>query len=503
MEVFSGLLDGMIAMATHPSYFLAIALGMIVGLVIGTLPGLNVVAGAALVIPFTYSMDPAFALIFVTSMYVGGIFGGSAPSILFNMPGDTAAACTAIDGYPLTQKGQVNRALGVMIMASAIGGVVGTLAVIFVSPALAKVALSFGPIEYFALCFLGISIVGGIGVNSVTKGIVSGLAGMLLATVGTSALSGTQRFTFGSDALISGFNYIPIMIGAFAVAEIFILFRNVNNDNLKETKLSGKILTIRDFLDLKMTTIRSSILGTLIGILPGAGATVASFFSYSVEKNLNKDKSQFGKGEIKGVCAPEAANNSAAMGSLVPLLTLGIPGGAVAAVMFGIFQIHGLQPGPLLFTNNKDIVYPLLVSAVIANILILLIGPSQAKQVSKILLIPKSVLYSLIMALTIIGAYSVNNQIFDVWVMMAFGIIGYFMKKHDYSVAALVLGLILGPILESSFMRGMIMTNNDIMGFFKSPIAAPMLIFGMIIIVYPFFKNALHFLKGNKPEQVV
>jgi putative tricarboxylic transport membrane protein len=499
-EALFGLVEGLSALFTHPMYLVAIVVGMFVGLIIGTLPGLNIVAGAALVIPFTYSMDPAFALIFVTSMYVGGIFGGSAPSILFNMPGDTAAACTAIDGYPLTQKGLATRALGVMISASATGGLIGVIAVIFISPMLAKVALSFGPIEYFALCFLGISVVGGVGVDSVTKGIVSGLFGMLLATVGISEFTGMQRFTFGSDSLISGFNYIPIMIGAFAVSEIFLLFRTIATTELKETKLLGKIITLKDFMSMKWVTLRSSLLGTFIGILPGAGATVASFFSYSVEKRMSKNKGEFGKGAIEGVCAPEAANNSAAMGSLVPLLALGIPGGAVAAVMFGIFQIHGLQPGPLLFLNNKDILYPLLASCLIANFLILVIGTAQAKQVSKILKIPKPLLYSIIMALTIIGAYSVNNQLFDIWVMMAFGVIGYLMKEHGYSVAALVLGLILGPILESSFMRGMILTDNNLFAFFKSPIAAPMLVFGILVIAYPLIEILYKRFKGQQSK---
>lgn len=499
-EILNGLIDGIITMATHPTFLLAIVVGMFVGMIIGTLPGLNIVAGAALVIPFTYSMSPAFALIFVTSMYVGGIFGGSAPSIMFNMPGDTAAACTAIDGYPMTQKGQTNKALGIMIASSATGGIIGVLAVIFISPFLAKVALSFGPIEYFALCFLGISVVGGVGVGSVTKGILSGLFGMMLATVGTSELSGLQRFTFGNNSLISGFNYIPIMIGAFAVSEIFIMFRSKNSDERKETKLSGRIITLKDYLEMKWITLRSSILGTFIGILPGAGATVASFFSYSVQKRLSKNKDEFGKGSPEGVCAPEASNNAAAMGSLVPLLTLGIPGGAVAAVMFGIFQIHGLQPGPLLFVNNKDILYPLLVSALIANILILVIGTAQVKQVSKILKIPKPILYSVIIGLTIIGSYSVNNKLFDVWVMMFFGLIGSWMKKHDYSVAGLVLGLILGPILEASFMRGMILTNNNIWAFFKSPIAAPLLIFGILIIIFPLLELLFKWFRPNQEE---
>lgn len=500
-ETFFYMGQGLFSLFAHPSFLLAIFAGVLVGIIIGTLPGLNIVAGAALVIPFTYAMDPTFALIFVTAMYVGGIFGGSAPSILFNMPGDTAAACTAIDGYPLTQKGETGKAIGIMIACSATGGLIGTLAVVFISPLLAKVALSFGPIEYFALCFLGISVVGGVGVSSVTKGIISGVFGMFIATIGTSQLSGLQRFTFGNENLMTGFSYIPIMIGAFALSEIFQTFRNQNNGSSNSASLSGKILSLKDFLELKWVTIRSSVIGTIIGILPGAGATVASFFSYSVQRRLSKNSDEFGKGSIEGVAAPEAANNSAAMGSLVPLLTLGIPGGAVAAVMFGILQIHGLQPGPLLFLNNKDVIYPLLMSCFLANLLILFVGSIQARQVTKLLKIPKSILYSVIIGLTVIGAYSVNNLMFDIWVMMAFGIIGYFMKKHGYSVAALVLGLILGPILEQSFMRGMMLTHNNIFAFFHSPIATPMIICAMIIVIYPLIDFLIKLRKPSSNEQ--
>ncbi|MGE0612334.1 MAG: tripartite tricarboxylate transporter permease [Hyphomicrobiales bacterium] len=476
-----------------------LAVGLVLGSLFGVLPGVSVLTAVVLVLPLTYALSSEGSIILLIGIYVSGIFAGSTTAILFNIPGDPQNACTAIDGYPMTRKGKAAKAIGAAIVSSAIGGLFGCLVLILVSRQLATVSLAFGPAEYFALTFLGLSVVSGLGVSSYGKTVLSVLAGLLLATFGVSEVSGESRFTFGIEILNSGFNFVPVIIGALAMSEVF---EKAGDTKGLTGKYSGKAFSIRDGLPdmaeakaMLPAWARGGALGTFIGALPGAGATVAAFVAYGVERAVNVRRKFFGRGEIAGVAAPETANNAAGMGTLVPLLALGIPGGGVAAVMLSALQIHGLQPGPLMFISQPVMVKVIFITALIANALILCIGPWQARYIVRLLTLPSYLLYPAIAVFCIVGAYSVNNNIFDVWVMLASGLVGAYLRTHGYSVVALVLGMVLGPIAEGAFVQGMIMFSSPL-GFVSRPLSASMIALGVVFLTLPLLLRAFGSLRS-------
>lgn len=484
-DVVISLWQALVTFVATPAYLLALVGGMLYGMLFGLLPGINVVMAATLVLPFTYYVQPELAIVFLMGLYAAGIFGGSFTSILFNVPGDPQNAATCLDGYPLARKGFAARALGTAVTCSAIGGVVGAVILATLSPVLIRVALAFGPLEYFALCFVGLSVAGSLGTRSVLKGMIAALVGVLLGTVGIAELSGVYRFTFGLPQLMSGFSFAPIIIGSFAIAEILNGMLEPEGSQTIAGTFRADLLRWAEILQMRWTIIRCALVGTLIGILPGAGATVASFVGYSMEQKVARNGRLFGTGVLAGVAAPETANNAAGMGTFVPLLTLGVPGGAVAAVFYSMFQIHGLQPGPLLFVNSKGLVYLLFVAGLLANLLILPLGRLEARWVAHLIRLPAHILYPVIFVLCTIGAFAEGNNMFSVYVMLAFGVIGYGMHRYGFPVAAMVLGLILGPLLESSLIRSVILFESRPAHLLERPVGLGLLLVGILFLLAP------------------
>lgn len=468
---------------------LVLILGTLTGITIGSLPGLTATMGVALVLPITFSMDPITGILLLIGVYFGSVYGGSITAILINTPGTPASAATAIDGYALAKKGDGNKALQVSTISSAVGGIMSVIILIFIAPQLANFALKFSAPETFALGLFGISIISSISGDSMIKGLIAGVLGLLIATIGIDPIGGFPRFTFGNMNLTSGVNLIPVMIGLFAASEAFKSMedifekRNINviveKSNLSKKEAKGLIPTI----------LRSSLIGTFIGMIPGAGADIASFVSYNEAKRFSKDKEAFGKGALDGIAAPESANNAVTGGAMIPLLTLGIPGDSVTAVLLGALMVQGIQPGPLLFENSGDIVYTLFVGMLLANILILVIGLLGTRLFTKILLIPKSILSPIILVLCVVGSYSLGNNYFDVIIMLIAGIIGYFMSKAKFPASPVILGLILGPMMESNLRRALVMSKGDLSIFYTRPITLVLLIIATLTLMIPIIKS--------------
>jgi len=488
-DIFSGVAQGFAAIA-DPVVFLSIVAAALFGIVFGVIPGLSAVMALTLFIPFTFQMSATMGIVLLSAMYAAGVFGGSMTAVLFNIPGAPENAATCFDGYPMAQKGLATKALGSAIFSSALGGLCATMAMMMFAPALANVALSFGPPDFFALCFLGLCVVIGLG-SSVSKGVISALVGLLLATVGVSPMSGAARLTFGFDVLMSGIRYIPIMLGAFAISEV--LTRVIDIKEGKEYQavtLSGKMMEWGEVLRMKWLYLRSAIIGIVVGMLPGAGATIASFLSYNEAQRWSKHPEKFGTGIIDGVAAPETANNAASGSTLIPLFSLGIPGGAAAAIIMGAFEIHGLTPGPLLFFTNPEIPNTVLASLFVANLMIIIAGFYGAKYLVKILTVPQYIIFPIITVFCTLGAFAVGNNMFDVWVMLVFGLVGTYMRNNGYSVAGMVLGVVLGFLLETNFIQTtVIFSDNIFAGFFFRPISGTILVFSIISLFMPIYRQ--------------
>lgn len=464
---------------------LLLILGLLIGLFIGALPGLSSVMGVALMLPITFGMEPINGILLLIGVYFGSIYGGSLTAILINTPGTPASAASVIDGYSLTKKGMAYKALQVSTVSSAIGGVVGVILLILVAPQLAEFALRFSAPETFALALFGLSVISTLTAGSYAKGMMSGLAGLIIATVGLDPISGVTRFTFGNVQLLGGVSFIAAMIGLFATSEAFRMVE----DKIRNTDSSQTINKVKlkwsEFRAVFLTILGSSGIGTFIGMIPGAGADIASFVAYNEAKRFSKNKKEFGNGSLRGLAAPEAANTGLTGGAMVPLLTLGIPGDAVTAVLLGALTVQGLQPGPQLFVSDGSLVYALFIGMLLANLFILIIGFSGIRFFTKILKVPGHFLMPIILVLSVVGAYALNNNYFDVIIMFAAGIGGYFMKKFNFPVAPLILGLILGPLLESNLRRSIILAQGDMTIFLTRPITVVLLALAVLTLLSP------------------
>ncbi|MEG0236145.1 tripartite tricarboxylate transporter permease [Cetobacterium sp.] len=477
-----------------PSTFLLITAGTILGVIFGAMPGVSASMAVALALPFAYAMEPVIAIAFLVSVYCASITGGGITAILFKIPGTPSSAPTTFDGYPMAQRGEAGKALGFSLVASAVGGLVAAFAMALVSPQLASIALEFGPSELFAVSFLGISVLSCLDSDNIVKTLISGLIGLLLACVGMDPMLGISRFTWGSSTLLSGIEMIPIMIGLFAVTEV--LKQTVKTKKLeaidKEKSSSSKMKTVlpsvKEIWETKGTMTRSSLLGTIIGILPGAGATIASFLSYAIEKKVSKYPEKLGTGIPDGIVASEAANNAATGGSMVPLLSLGIPGGNAAAIMMTALVIKGVQIGPLLIKTQPQYLASVFGSMLITNIVMVIVAMGVAKVFAKILAVPYTILGPVIVMLATIGAYALKNNTGDVLLMAGAGIIGYMFVKLGYNSAALVLGLVLGQMSESNFRRAYTLSNGNLVAVFTKPITATLMIACIVMLIYPFIK---------------
>ena len=479
MDILQGMWSGF-AVCLAPTKLLACLFGVVVGTAMGVLPGIGPAGAVALLIPLTFHMDAASAVIMIAGIYYGTQYGGSTTSILVNIPGEAACVITCLDGHQMTRQGRAGAALGISAFASFIAGTIGVVALMLVSPPLAEFALKFGPPEIFALVFLAFTLVAFLSSGSMTRALIMVVLGLLLATVGQEAITAIPRFTFGNVDLQSGIDMVPLMMGLFGVSEVLLSLENMKHGEgeitVRTTPKFWDLLPNRQDWRRSAGPIgRGSVIGFLIGLLPGGTGIIASFSSYAIEKRISKHADQFGKGAIEGVAGPEAANNGAAQGAFIPLLTLGIPGNAVMALTLGALKIHGIVPGPFMITEHPDVFWGVVASMYIGNILLLALNLPLIGMWVKLLRIPTSILYPLIIFFCIIGTFSVSNSLFDVGALFVFGFLGYLLRRLNFDLAPLILGFILGPILETSARQSLIMSAGSFGIFYASTITAVLL----------------------------
>jgi putative tricarboxylic transport membrane protein len=461
-------------------------IGTAAGICIGALPGLTATMGVALLLPLTFGMDATQGILMLCGIYCGAIYGGSISAILLHTPGTPSAAATAIDGYQMALKGEAGRALGLATMSSYIGGLVSVLCLWLISPQLAKLALKFSSAEFFLLAMFGLCVIGNISGKSISKGIICGCVGVLVSSIGIDTVTGFPRFAAGVNTM-GGINYIPVLIGLFAMSQAFENIEDISEESKNNTEVRRLLPTKEDMRMMSRISTINGLIGTIIGIIPGAGGDIGAFLGYNTARAMTKDKSKFGFGAPEGVAGPEAGNNGVTGGAMIPMLTLGVPGDSVTAIMIGALTIQGLSPGPMLFQNHKDLVYTIFLGMFVANTMMVILGFSGMRAFTKILSLPNYILTPLIFVLCIVGSYAMNNSIFDIYVMLLSGIVGYFFIKVKVPSSPMVLGLILGPMAEKNFRTALLKTGGDFSIFFSTPICW---IFICLILV-SFFGNFL------------
>jgi putative tricarboxylic transport membrane protein len=463
-------------------------LGVLVGTVIGLMPGLGSTTGIAILIPLTLGMEPVTALIMLAGIYYGAQYGGTITSVLISTPGEAASVVTTLDGYQMARQGRAGSALAIAAIGSFIAAIISLGLLMALAPPFAQFALSFGPVENLAIMILGLVTVVSFAGGSMSKGLMMAAAGLLISTVGIASGFSQARFTFGNVNLLGGIPFVEVMIGLFALGEVLHQIR-VGAAAPIRARFKDMILSRKDLTKSVPSILRGSFIGFLLGCLPGAGSTLASFLSYGVEKRVSKNKENFGKGAIEGVASPESANNAAANANFVPTLALGIPGGGTTAVLLGAFTIYGLQPGPLLFEQQPTLVWGLLVSFFIGNVMLLVLNLPLAPVFAQMLRIPYAYLYPIIILTSLVGAYSVSNNMFSVWLVVIFGLVGFFMKELDLPVAPLVLGVVLGPLLEKSMVQTSALGQGNFMIMFQSPISVSILLLAVLLAVGPWLMS--------------
>ena len=474
--------------AFSPMNLLAMIASTALGITIGCLPGLSAAMGVALLLPVTFGMDPATGLIVLGGIYCGAIFGGSISAILIHTPGTPASAATAIEGYKLTLKGQAAKALTVACFASFCGGLLSCISLYFFSPLLAELTMQFKSPEYFWLSIFGLTIIAGVSSRSILKGLMSGILFFFISTIGMDPMEGVERYMFGVSTLYNGVNVTCALIGLFSMSQVLILAEKKIVERAKAAKIKDKLTLTKGEVKRIMPTItRSWIIGNILGILPGAGATIACFMGYNEARRFSKHKEEFGTGSIEGVAGSEAANNAVTGGSLIPTLTLGIPGESVTAVLMGGLIIHGLQPGPELFTTYADMTYTFFAGFVLVQFAMLFIGLWGCKIFANIARLSDSILIPSIVVLCVVGSYAINNNIVEVIIMCIFGVIGYFVRKFDLNAAAIVLGLILGPIGENGLRRSLMLSDGDPSILFATPLCWMLIALCVVGIFSPLF----------------
>jgi putative tricarboxylic transport membrane protein len=486
MEALGNLLLGFSVALTPINLFWCLV-GVILGTMVGVLPGLGPAATIAMLLPLTLKMDHTTAIIALAGIFYGARYGGSTTSILLNIPGESSSVVTCLDGYQMARQGRAGAALGISAIASFIAGTVGVLGLMLIAPPLARFALRFAPPEYFALMVLGLAMVVFLAGESMVKALLAMLVGLWIATIGTDLFTAESRFTFGQVKLLGGVDFIAATVGVFAIGEVLVNLESQGGAEIfKLAKgLKNLLPTLQDLKDCRFAFLNGSVIGFVIGALPGAGATVASFLSYGLEKAVSRHPEKFGTGVIEGVAAPEGANNADAGGALVPLLTLGIPGGNTTAILLGGLILWGYKPGPLLIQEHPELFWGLVASMYIGNVMLLVLNLPLVPLFAQILRLPYYVLYPLILGISIVGVYSVNNSLFDVWVMGLFGLLGYLMRKLDFPAAALILGMVLGDGLERALRQSLMMSQGDISILVTRPISGTLLSFAAVILCLP------------------
>ncbi|GMG81739.1 tripartite tricarboxylate transporter permease [Paralimibaculum aggregatum] len=448
----------------------ALAVGLVAGVIGGAIPGMSATMAVAITLPFTFALQPITGILLLLGVYKGGIFGGSIPAILIKTPGTPASSATTLDGYPMAEKGEAGRALTMALYASCIADLLSNLALILAAGWLASFALSFGPPEFFTLILFSLTIIAGVSGDSLLKGLASAVLGLLLATVGLDLVYGTDRFTFGEPNLMGGLNFIAVLVGLFALPEVFAYVYAPREIHGRVRSVTGTAASRADVIRCLPTILRGSLIGVVMGSIPGIGAAPSAFLSYSEARRTSKNKANFGKGEIEGVAASESGNNGVAGATLIPLLALGVPGDVITAIIIGAFMVHGLQPGPLLFATNGSLVYAIFMGLVLSSGLLLCIGWFATRAFRHIADLPKSIVMPAVLVLSIFGVYAVNNTTFDLGVMFLMGGVGYGMMLLGVPAAPFLIAFILGPLLEDSFRQAMLMSGSSPEIFFRSPI---------------------------------
>lgn len=484
MEALSGVLYGF-SVALQPVNLLYCFFGVLIGTFVGVLPGLGPPAAIALLLPTTFHIPPVPATIMLAGIYYGAMYGGSTTSILVNIPGEAASVVTCLDGYRMAQQGRAGPALGMAAFGSFIAGTFSIIALTFLSPILANLALQFGAPEYFALIVLGLTILAYLAGGSMVKALMMAALGIILSSIGLDIISGSYRFTYGFLVLSDGLGLIPVVMGLFGLAEVFLNLEARLSREIFDKKIKGLLPTRQDWKDAWGAMARGSLLGFFLGIVPGGGAIIASFTSYAVEKKLSKHPEKFGTGVIEGVAGPEAANNAAAGGAFIPLLTLGIPANAVMAILLGGLMIKGLQPGPLLIKQAPDVFWGVIASMYLGNLMLLILNLPLIGIWVKVLRVPYHILFPLIILFCLVSSYSLNNNIGDAIVMVFFGVIGYLMNKFGYEAAPLILALVLGPMLEESLRQSLIISQGSFAIFLASPISAALMGLALVLLILP------------------
>ena len=477
----------------------AVMVGVIFGLFIGSTPGLTISLGMVLLLPLTFKMNAVTAVCLLLGLYASGMTGGSISAILLNIPGTPSASATAIDGYALTQKGRAGAALGTAVISSFFGGIFGLTCLSVASPFIAKFALRFGAPELFALVLLGLTLICSFGQQSIIKSLMSGVLGLIIMTVGLDPMMGTPRFTFGVVDLQAGISFLPAMIGLFAIPQIIMgIAGKIRVIPTYKSKISGILPGIGEIVRLIKTMLLGSSVGTGIGAIPGAGGPIAVFLSYDYARRFSKRKKEFGTGTLEGVSAPEAANNAVAGGALIPMLTLGIPGDPITAILLGALIIQGLIPGPLLFINSAQFVYSVFWAFLLANVMNLCLTLATIKLWVGVLKVPQKILLPLILTLCVVGTFALRNTFFDTGIMLCFGLLAYFMKKYGFPVVPMLLAIILGPQLEEHLRMSLIIAQGNPMIFLQKPISLIFIIIAVISFASPLIRRALKPLERDK-----
>jgi len=485
MDPFDLLFAGLTNFTKPYSLFLVLA-GNVLGIIFGVVPGLTATMGMAIFLPMTFAMSDVNGMLFLIGIFVGACYAGSISAILVNIPGTPSAIATGFDGYRMAQKGEAGRAIGYSTLASALGGLFGVLVLVFAAPVLASFALDFGAQEYTGVALLGISIVSYISFGSTIKGLIGGIVGLLLATIGQDVISGYPRFAFGSKDLEAGLEMIPVMVGFFGITEVLVKLEQGGEVKAAIAKIDKILPSFSRLLKMSPMMAVSSMIGTFIGAVPAAGGAIASMAAYGIQKRFSRRSKEYGTGIAEGVVAAEAANNAAVGGAFVPMLSLGIPGDPQTAILIGALMLNGLAPGPMLFSTRPDLISTIYLGNVLSVVVFTLIGLAGARYFAHLIKVPRHYLLPAIMIFCIIGSFAIRNTVFDVWVLLACGLLGYLLQKIGIMPAPIILGFVLGPILEDNFKRALIMSNSDWTTFVTRPISLILLLINLFILIGPY-----------------
>jgi putative tricarboxylic transport membrane protein len=481
MDLFSSIILGFHA-ALQPINLLYCFIGVLLGTLIGVLPGIGPVATISILLPITFKIPPITAIIMLAGIYYGAQYGGSTTSILLNIPGEASTVITTLDGYQMAKQGMAGKALGMAAIGSFVAGTMSLLGLTFLALPFANIAVQFGPPEYFSLMVLALVILSYLAHGSMIKAFIVALFGLTLTYVGTDNVSGSVRFTFGRVELADGFDLVPMVMGLFGISEVLLNIEESLNQDILKTRIAGLLPSRKDLARAMGAILRGTGIGFFLGVLPGAGPVISSFVSYTVEKRLSKHPEKFGTGVIEGVAAPESANNASAQGAFIPLLTLGVPPNVTMAILFGALMIHGLQPGPLLIKEHPDFFWGVVTSMYLGNIMLLLLNLPLIPLWVKVLKVPYPILFPLIVLFCVVGAYSLNNSVLDILVMTTFGVVGYLMKKLQYEGAPMVMAFVLGPMLELNLRRSLIVSDGSFLIFFTRPISAAIMALAILVL---------------------